>query len=45
MGRKFYDLAPIWAFLGDTPISIDLFHNNFFPSGEQPERRKLAHVL
>ena len=25
--------------------SIDLFHNNFSSSGEQPEHRKLAHEL
>ena len=24
---------------------IVLFHNNFSPSGEQPEHRKLAHEL
>ena len=24
---------------------IDLFHNNFSPSGTQPEHRKLAHEL
>ena len=24
---------------------IDLFHNNFSPSGERPEHRKLAHQL
>ena len=25
--------------------SIDLFHNNFSPSGTQPEHHKLAHEL
>ena len=25
--------------------TIDLFHSNCFPSGEQPEHRKLAHEL
>ena len=27
------------------PSEIDLFHNNFSPSGKQPELRKLAHEL
>ena len=26
-------------------MSIHLFHNNFSPSGTQPEHRKLAHEL
>ena len=35
------NLAPLVAI----SISIDLFHNNFPPSGTQPEHRKLAHEL
>ena len=26
-------------------LPIDLFHNNFSPSGKQPEHRKLVHEL
>ena len=35
--------AIIWTNAG--LLLIDLFHNNFSPSGTQPEHRKLAHKL
>ena len=37
-------LPNMQGFVSMTPL-IDLFHNNFSPSGLQPEHRKLAHGL
>ena len=34
-----------WELLLLSHPTIDLFHNNFSPSGTQPEHRKLAHEL
>ena len=35
---KWSETPPPW-------LQIDLFHNNFSPSGTQPEQRKLAKEL
>ena len=40
-----YVMSALFFMPTTTVQAIDLFHNNFSPSGKQPEHRKLAHEL